>query len=264
MKIGIIGVGVVGGACKAGFEHIGHEVKVHDVKLHTNIDDVLDTEVCYISVPTPSANDESCDVRIVEEVVTDLVSRNYQGVIAIKSTVVPGTSERLSKLLNRDICFVPEFLRERCADDDFVKNHDLCVIGTSSDEIFQLIKKIHGSYPKKVIQVSETEAELCKYFNNSYNATLITFANSFYELCKNMNVDYTNIKNTMIHRENIEDNYLGCDENLRGFGGMCLPKDVNALNYLSEKLGTNTEFFKHLIEENKKYKTTVFEGMRKE
>jgi UDPglucose 6-dehydrogenase len=265
LKIGIIGLGVVGNACKNGFEKNGYDICVHDIKLETTINDVLNTDICFISVPTPARDNGSCDVSIVQNVVDDLYKLNYNGIIAIKSTVEPGTTKKLQdKYGDLTICFVPEFLRERCADDDFVKNHDLCVIGTSSDEIFQLIKKIHGSYPKKVIQVSETEAELCKYFNNSYNATLITFANSFYELCKNMNVDYTNIKNTMIHRENIEDNYLGCDENLRGFGGMCLPKDVNALNYLSNKLGTNTEFFKHLIEENKKYKTTVFEGMRKE
>ena len=65
MNIGIIGVGVVGSACKVGFEHIGHTVKVHDIKLHTKIDDVLDTEICYVSVPTPTRDDDSCDVRIV-------------------------------------------------------------------------------------------------------------------------------------------------------------------------------------------------------
>ena len=179
MKIGIIGVGVVGGACKVGFEHIGHEVKVHDVKLHTNIDDVLDTEVCYISVPTPSANDESCDVRIVEEVVTDLVSRNYQGVIAIKSTVVPGTSERLSKLLNRDICFVPEFLRERCAEEDFIYNNNVVVIGAKTKEQFEIIRDSHGSLPVHIVHSKVIEAELIKYFSNTYKAMRITFANTF-------------------------------------------------------------------------------------
>ena len=125
MKIGIIGVGVVGSACKEGFEHIGHKVKIHDIKLDTTIDDVLDTEVCFISVPTPTAVDNSCNVNIVEEVVTELVTLDYKGIIAIKSTVVPGTTERISKLLNRDICFVPEFLRERCATEDFIYNNNV-------------------------------------------------------------------------------------------------------------------------------------------
>ena len=76
MNIGIVGVGVVGSACKVGFEHIGHTVKVHDIKLHTKIDDVLDTEICYISVPTPTRDDDSCDVRIVESVVKDNVMKS--------------------------------------------------------------------------------------------------------------------------------------------------------------------------------------------
>ncbi len=55
MKIGIVGVGVVGGACKFGFELLGHNVSVHDIALDTTLDDVLDTSVVYICVPTPRA-----------------------------------------------------------------------------------------------------------------------------------------------------------------------------------------------------------------
>ena len=264
MKIGIIGLGVVGEACKNGFEKNGYKVLVHDIKLKTKINNILKTDVCFISVPTPSSENGKCNTNIVEDVIKELDDISYNGIIAIKSTVEPGTTNKMINLYpNRKFTFVPEFLRERCAKDDFVNNHDLCVIGTSSDKIFNVIKELHGGYPSKFVKVSETEAELCKYFNNSYNATLITFANSFYELCKNMNVNYDNVKNTMINRNNISDTYLNCNENLRGFGGQCLPKDVNALNYLSEKLKLNIEFFKNLSEENKKYKTTVFKGMRK-
>ena len=78
-----------------------------------------------------------------------------------------------------------------------------------------------------------------------------------------MGVNYSNIKNAMVNRENIGDNYLDCNKDLRGFGGMCLPKDVNALNYLIKKLNVDVDFFKNLSDENKKYKTTVFKGMRK-
>ena len=72
MNIGIVGLGVVGSAIKAGFERIGHDVKEHDVKLYTKIEDVLDTEICYICVPTNSNEDGACDVSIVHEVVGDL------------------------------------------------------------------------------------------------------------------------------------------------------------------------------------------------
>ena len=264
MKIGIIGVGVVGGACKVGFEHIGHEVKVHDVKLHTNIDDVLDTEVCYISVPTPSANDESCDVRIVEEVVTDLVSRNYQGVIAIKSTVVPGTTERLSELLNRDICFVPEFLRERCAEEDFIYNNNVVVIGAKTKEQFEIIRDSHGSLPVHIVHSKVIEAELIKYFSNTYKAMRITFANTFHKLCEELGADYDVVKNSFLFHGLGEGHYLNVNKEFGGFGGMCLPKDTKAMAMLVEKLGLDLTLFRNILDENDKFVVTVPEGMRKE
>ena len=46
------------------------------------------------------------------------------------------------------------------ADEDFVNNHDLCVVGTSSDRVFEIVKEVHGNHPKEIVKVSETEAEL--------------------------------------------------------------------------------------------------------
>ena len=158
---------------------------------------------------------------------------------------------------------MPEFLRERCAEIDFVENHDVCIIGTYDDESYNIIKKSHGKFPKKFIKLTPTEAELTKYFNNVYNSTLITFANSFYEICKSLGVEYINVKDAIVNRENISDIYLDCNENLRGFGGMCLPKDTSALAYLARELNLDIDFFDNIIKENTKYKITVFRGMRK-
>ena len=143
MNIGIVGVGVVGGAVKFGFERLGHDVSAHDITLGTTIKDVLDTEVCYICVPTPSNEDGSCDISIVESVLDELVEHNYQGIACIKSTVIPGTTERLQKKF-KSLAFVPEFLRERCAIHDFINAHEVCVIGTDNDTIFSKIKESHG------------------------------------------------------------------------------------------------------------------------
>tara|TARA_B100000035_G_scaffold303895_1_gene302992 strand:- start:75 stop:869 length:795 start_codon:yes stop_codon:yes gene_type:complete len=264
MNIGIIGVGIVGSAVQFGLESLGHKVKVHDIKLDTTINNVLHTEICYICVPTPIGEKGMCDTSVVSEVINELSLLDYKGIIAIKSTVTPGTTTSLQKHYpGLKICFVPEFLRERCAIADFCENHDLLVIGTNDKDIFQIIKKSHGKYPEKTIQVTETEAEFCKYFNNIYNATLITFANSFYEVCKASNIDYSVVKDTIVNRKNILDKYLDCNKNLRGFGGMCLPKDTSALSSLSKELGLDIDFFDMILSENKKYKTTVFNGMRK-
>lgn len=265
MIIGIIGLGVIGSAAQYGFEKLGHTVRVHDIRLDTTIDNVLKTEICYICVPTPTNDDGSCDISIVECVIKELKELNYEGIITIKSTVAPGTTLMLKNKYNiAQICFVPEFLRERCAIVDFTENHDVCIIGTDIAYIFNKIKECHGKYPRKFVQLGETAAELCKYYNNIYNATLITFANSFSEVCKKLNVSYSEVKDTIVNREHITDIYLDCNDNFRGFGGMCLPKDTKAIASLCKQMNIDVDFFQMLIEENKKYKTTVYAGMRKQ
>lgn len=265
MNIGIVGLGVVGNACKGGFEKLGHAVKVHDIKLDTAIEAVKDTEIVFLCVPTPSKEDGSCDTYQVESVINELSHIYYTGVICIKSTVTPGTTNKMIKMYrNRAFRFamVPEFLRERYALSDFTEHHDLLVIGTPFKETFDIIKEAHGNFPKVTIWASPLEAELVKYFNNTYNATLITFANSFYEVCKHYKVDYSRIKNIMVNRNHIVDMYLECNDNFRGFAGVCLPKDTKEIASVAKKVGV--DFFNHLLTENAKYKRTVQEGMRME
>ena len=90
----------------------------------------------------------------------------------------------------------------------------------------------------------------------------ITFANSFYEMCKSMGVDYSKMKDTLKDRSNMNMNYLECNKNFRGFGGVCLPKDTKAMDYLCKQLNLNVNFFDHILTENEKYHVTVPNGMR--
>ncbi|MGD9588776.1 MAG: hypothetical protein AB7Q37_03150 [Pyrinomonadaceae bacterium] len=265
MNIGIVGLGIVGSAVRYGFEKLGHKVVGHDTKDGTRLDDVFGCDIVYLCLPTPQAQDGHCDVSIIESVAEELItSQGYKGIVAIKSTVTPGTTAKLQERLGTDrICHVPEFLRERAAIIDFTDNHDVCVIGTESDEVFETVKESHGYYPKQFIRLSPTEAEISKYFNNIYNAMLITFANGFYELCQQSGADYSRIKNAMVQRDHIYNKYLDCNDNLRGFGGMCLPKDTAAIAAFAEDIGLSVDLFRAIVEDNKKYKTTVFEGMRK-
>ena len=82
-------------------------------------------------------------------------------------------------------------------------------------------------------------------------------------MCKNLGASYTEIKNSLVLREHVNDSYLQCNENFRGFGGVCLPKDTLAIAKLVEKNNLDVNFFKMILEENKKYKVTVYDGMRK-
>ncbi len=263
MKIGIIGYGVVGKAISKGFKNLGHEVLIHDIKHKTKINDLINVEIIYLCVPSPSTNKGKCDTRIVEKCINDLNSLDYRGIIAIKSTVEPGTTEKFIKKFKKlQICFVPEFLRERCAAEDFIKNHDLLAIGSKSKKIITKIKKSHGNYPKKVSILSPSEAEILKYFSNSFNAMKIIFANNFYEICQNKNANYDSILNSYINRESNPKDYLNVNEELRGYGGVCLPKDVKALKHLAKELKMNLKIFDAIDKDNKNLKKTVFKGMR--
>jgi len=262
MKIGIIGIGIIGGACKYGFEKLGHTVICHDIILKTSIEDLLECTVVYVCVPTPSTEDGGCDTSIVKEVIRDLHNLGYAGIIAIKSTVKPTTTETLIKETGMDICFVPEFLRERCSIADFTENHDLLAIGTESQTVYEVIKRCHGNYPKNYAHLKPTEAELLKYYSNVINALKVVFANEMYEICKAVDADYTKIKENFIKRGTTKDLYLDVNDNFRGYAGMCLPKDTKALDSFVKELGLDLKLFETMESENDKFKKTVFDGMR--
>tara|TARA_E500000318_G_scaffold112057_1_gene133761 strand:+ start:16223 stop:17002 length:780 start_codon:yes stop_codon:yes gene_type:complete len=256
MKIGIIGKGVVGTAIKKGFEYIDHTVKYHDIKHDTVIEDVLDTEIIYICVGTPSTKDGSCDISAVLEVTEQLHRLKYKGVVAIKSTVKPGTTDKLkAKYKDLELCFVPEFLRERCAYDDFVHNNSILIVGTDKREVFELVEKSHGELPTHKLQSKVIEAELMKYFSNTYKAMRIIFANSFYKLAEHYNANYNVIKDAFLFHAVEEGHYLRVNKDFGlGYGGMCLPKDTKAMKNLVEEENLNLKIFEFLELENEKLK----------
>jgi len=252
MKIGVIGVGVVGTAIKKGFEDLGHEVKVHDIKFNTSIDDVLDTDILYLCLPTNSNEDGSCDIEQILNTLKAL--SDYKGIIAVKSTIIPGTYNKLKKLFDTErLCLVPEFLREVHAYEDFTKNHNVLIIGANNDKCIDIVKKCHGNYPKNILILKPEEAEFVKYFSNVFKAVKITFANSFGKICDKFNVDYDKVLLAYALESVAETAYLRYSKEFRGFGGMCLPKDVNALSCLVKNKNINVDLFKFIIDENKKF-----------
>jgi UDPglucose 6-dehydrogenase len=262
MKIGIVGLGVVGSACRHGFELIGHIVNVHDIAMDTSLSDLLDTEIIYVCVPTPENTDGSCNIDAVEQTVAELSKLNYQGVIALKSTAAPGTTQRLIDKYQLRICFVPEFLRERCAVEDFVNNHELLAVGTDDPEIYEIVVKSHGMLPKHTSMLNSTEAEVLKYFSNVFNAVRVVFSNNMFEICKSLGLDYDKIKDTYLLRKTASPDYMDVSEELRGYGGMCLPKDTKALDALVKQLGLDLKLFETIDKDNQQFKRTVFPGMR--
>lgn len=265
MKIGIIGLGVVGSAINTGFEKLGHEILCHDLKLDSTIEDIIPSEIVFLCLPTTQGNDGSCDTTIITSVLKELSDNKYKGIVAIKSTVECGfTQTAINKFNNLTLCFVPEFLRERCAADDFIHNHNLLAVGTHDKFVFEKLVEAHGHYPKETVRLKPTEAEILKYYNNVFAAYKIIFANIMAEVCDKLDCDYTTVKDAFVKFGRCKDTYLDVNENLKGYGGMCLPKDVKAMTKLLDKLNIDFDTFKSIDKDNSKLKTTVFNGMRKQ
>lgn len=256
-KVGIIGLGMVGSAIQRGLSDVGNEVIGYDLKKpETSLKDLLVADAVFICVPTPSLPDGRCDTSIVESVVLSLDNEKFAGLVVIKSTVEPGTTDRLAKQFSSlRLAFCPEFLRERKAYEDFVKYNDVCIIGAYSAEDHELIRAIHGSLPRDFALVTPLEAEFAKYFSNVFNALRIIFANEFYDVCNAAGADYMNVKDAIVKRDNITDAYLAASVTMRGYGGSCLPKDVKAFKeYAKRVLGERQpSLFDTIDEINKRY-----------
>ena len=256
MKIGIVGRGTVGSAVFEGLEYLGHTMTFFDPKHEGSaMADVLDTDVVFISVPTDQAANGDCDTSIVDRVVAELAVNNYRGLAAIKSTVIPGTTDRLQQLYPKlRIAMVPEFLRAKSALADFVYNHDLLVVGTYNRGDAEILVELHGSFPQHVARVTPTEAEIIKYFNNVHHAMSVTFANIAYDVCDQLGANYMNVYKAIVKRECFNPAYLMANKNMRGFGGHCLPKDTAAWSNLIQNLGLPYTMIDSIIQDNEKVK----------
>ena len=255
--LGFIGLGNVGKAMYNVFSET-RQCRYYDIKIEgSRIEDVLDCTIVFLCLPTLPCETTACDLSIIDGVMEQLHLHSYAGIICIKSTVMPETTAHyIEKYSNPRICFCPEFLKERCAYGDFKYNNPICIVGTVCEEVFKEIKKLH-TMCYEFRKVSPTEAELTKYFQNVYNTQKILFANAFYEICKRKGIEYNNIIHNLEVREEIDSNYLWCDENLRGPSGSCLVKDTLAFREYVSRFENAPEIFNAMIHDMELYPKTM-------
>jgi len=189
----------------------------------------------FICVPTPMFEDGSQDLSYVESAFEKATSNP---VYILKSTVLPGTTEGLSKKYsNFKIIFSPEFLTERTAKLDMLTQSRIILGGELSltekaKTLFNQRFKI-----KNIIQIDSKTAELTKYMNNTFFATKVSIMNEFKLLCDKIGANWEDALRGFVSDGRIGDSHLnvpGHDGNL-GYGGTCFPKDVNALLSFSKK-----------------------------
>lgn len=269
-EVAVIGLGYVGAvsaACLASMGHLVHGVDRDPKKVaainegrapffEPGLDDLLRASkgrleahtsmvealararVALICVGTPSGRDggQNLDqlVRVCTEVRNGLGSRDTRLVLAIRSTVFPGTCEEVVRpLLDQDglvgIVSHPEFLREGSAVKDFL-DPALIVIGADRADDGQVVADLYRGLAVEPRVVGTRSAELMKYACNAFHAVKIAFANEMGSLAARSGVDATELMDLFCQdsRLNISRAYLRPGF---AFGGSCLPKDLRALTH---------------------------------
>ncbi len=223
--------------------------------------------VIFICVGTPPRPDGSADLSFVEEVALSLakVIDDYK-VIVTKSTVPVGTNRWIKKLIDEnkkenvkvDIISNPEFLREGCAIEDFMRP-DRVVIGGESPEAIAIIKDIYRplylAETPFVITDLET-AEMIKYASNAFLATKISFINEVANLCDKVGADVVTVAKAMGLDPRIGHRFLNPGP---GFGGSCFPKDVMALCYLGKQYENPMLILEAVLEVNRRQRMVTVE-----
>lgn len=256
-KIGIVGKGFVGSAVLHGFSSaVGCDVetKVYDKdplkSQHSLTETVNDSDFVFISVPTPSKKDGSMDITILESAIQDIadVSKNSKTIFLIRSTITPGSTKYLqSKFPNLRIVFNPEFLTERSANFDFI-NQSRWVLGgnkENTEKVAELLRWRFGS-STSILETDYQSAELIKYMANTFFATKISFLNDMKLLSDKCDGNWEDIVDGFVQDGRIGHSHLNVPghDGKYGFGGVCFPKDIQAIIAFSESVGIDMSVLK--------------------
>lgn len=283
--IGVVGLGRVGlvtaaGLCKLGFPVIGidsdkartalilegrapfEEPSLGDLLKDALSNKMLTLETAYqtlftkssfifVCLPSPSGDNNELDMSAV----LDFASAHRQEfrpntVLAIKSTVAPGTMSLVSKIIDRpdvSIIYNPEFLSEGSSVEDFFKP-DRLVVGGTSVEAIEKFSSINSQLNADTTIMSWGAAEILKLASNAFLATRVTLVNEIEEICRKQGVSFKHVAEGLSKDKRIGAAYLAPGP---GWGGSCLPKDVAGLVQHSKAAGNSAILLEAVIRSNR-------------
>ena len=231
MKIGIIGCGFIGTALKVWLKENNPNVEtfVSDPPKGMN-DDISNCDAYFIQIHLPTEDNGTQDLTLMTDIINKLPTNTP---IWIRTTILPGTSKKLSEITGRKVHHMPEFLTERTYIEDF-KWQPMVF----TDDI-ELLKKIFPG--KKHIDMTSAEAEMVKYAHNVFGALKVTYFNCIYDICKKEGLDYQKVREGVLGSTYINDVHTQVPgpDGKYGYGGKCFPKDVDAFEklYRDEPIG---------------------------
>jgi UDPglucose 6-dehydrogenase len=274
MNLTIIGTGYVGLVTGACFARLGHTVVCVDIdeekvkKINDGIPPiyeeglegtlgaykdrvtattdhrsaVMNTDVTFICVGTPSRKDGSIDLSAVKEATIQIAKilkeKNRWHLVVVKSTVLPGTTQNLvlplleqhsGKHVGTDLGLAmnPEFLKEGVAIQDFL-DPDRIVIGSSDDKSTATLKELYKTFSCPILITTPSAAEMIKYASNTFLATKISLINEIGNLCKHLGIDAYQVADGVGLDKRIGRAFL--DSGI-GWGGSCLKGKEKILLY---------------------------------
>lgn len=256
-KVAILGYGYVGKAYHKVFPD-AYIYDYHAKDLKAEYERVNECDLAIICVPTPTSDDGlSCDTSIVEEILEWLETP----LILIKSTVKPGTTEKLqADYPNKNIVFSPEYVGEGGYMIDHWKYphptdpryHDFMILGGNHNVTTEIISIFVQKVGPRVqfMQTNSRTAEVIKYMENFFYATKIIFVNEMFEACKALGVDFNEVREGWLLDKRVDRNHSTVFKDKRGYEGKCLPKDTKAFVASVKEAGYRAKFLESVIENN--------------
>ena len=253
-KVGIVGYGYVGKIVEKFFGE-RYEIRIHDPLYDgkNTKEEINECDLVVVCVPTPMREDGSCDTGIVEETIDWIEAP----LILIRSTVPPGTTDRLKKKTGKHLVFSPEYSGESRYWSPYPFDQDeravpFYIFGGDVEDCQKTIDfyvPITGptkQYRTTTAKISET----VKYFENEYFAWKVSWANEMREVCDAIGAPYWEVRDLWSLDPRVDRMHTAVFEDNRGFGGKCLPKDTAALYRWAKEAGYEKRILKAIIEKN--------------
>ena len=295
--IGVLGAGWVGLVTAACFAELGHEVTLRDVEamrvaeleagrvpiyepglgrlLERNLDRLRfttssaevfkRTRLAFVCVGTPPTYSGDADLSAVWQVVDELPDSRDGLLLIMKSTVPPGTGERVRAWLDaRGLTHIgyvsnPEFLAEGTAVENFMRP-DRIVVGSFRGEEGDRVAELYEALAAPIVRADVTSAEMIKSASNAFLATKISFINEIANVCEEVGADVAVVAGGMGLDRRIGPHFLRAGI---GYGGSCFPKDVAALKQLAGNSGYHFQLLTSVIEVNELQKRRVVGKLRR-
>ena len=246
IRMGIVGHGFVGKAIDYAFTHELVDKFLVDPLYDTDIDNLVDYKpiMTFITAPTPMHDNGTVDASIVEDAVLKLI-QHTQSIVVIKSTITPDVINRLYNSIHDEdkprLTYNPEFLTENSAKEQFIytQHH---VLGGVSPESCNRVIEFYNNFSlcvsKNFLTMTPQEASFVKYAINSYLGMKVTFFNQLHDAALDFGCSPQRIINGVSADKRIGYSHTRVPgfDGKKGFGGACLPKDMNAFVKFNQDL----------------------------